>query len=83
LVHIYLRSNPVNCAQRVVQRARPGEHAIEPDYLENLHALHEEAYINAIRCGKKVLVIDVEGKTPDMIAAEIHSVLEKWFYATD
>jgi len=80
LVYIYLRSNPSNCALRIVQRARPGEHAIEPDYLENLHALHEDAYVSAIRCGKKVLVIDVESKSPDMIAAEIHAVLEKWFY---
>lgn len=81
LVHIYLRSNPANCAQRIVQRARAGEQAIEPEYLENLHVLHEAAYIDAVRSGKKVIVVDVEYKTPDAIAAEIHSILEKWFYS--
>lgn len=41
-VIIYLRSKPVGCLKRIRHRARSGEHVITIDYLEHLHALHEE-----------------------------------------
>ena len=68
-VHVYLRSSPEACAQRVARRARPGEALIDAGYLAALHALHESAF----RDLHSVAVVDVDGKTPLQIAAEIMS----------
>lgn len=70
-VHIYLRSDPAKCLERIGRRARQSEDRISEPYIHNLHRLHEAAYARAVIEGIPVLCIDVENKDPDRIAAEI------------
>lgn len=79
IVYIYLRSNPKACLKRIQTRSRECESKIKMDYLESLHSYHEAAYVEAIRTGMRVFVIDVEGHTADSIAFEINKILKAWF----
>lgn len=79
LFYVYLRSNPSACARRIQHRGRACESAITEDYLQQLHKFHEAAYIEAMRVGMRVLVIDIEGKKPDDVADELNSILKMWF----
>jgi deoxyadenosine/deoxycytidine kinase len=74
-MYIYLRSDPAKCAERIIRRARKSEDAIPMHYLQELHDLHEKTLIAAQQLGKKIVVVDMEGKTPTQIAAEILSHL--------
>jgi len=79
ILYIYLRSNPDACARRILTRGRPCEAAITPEYLKSLHSYHEAAYVEGIRTGMRVFVIDIEGRTPDDIAQELDVILKSWF----
>lgn len=74
-VYIYLRSDPAKCAERIIRRARQSEDAIPIHYLQELHDLHEKTLVAAQQLGKKILVVEMEGKTPKQIATEILSHL--------
>ena len=79
LTYVYLRSDPVACARRILHRGRPCESSISQEYLSLLHSYHEAAYVDAIRTGMRVLVIDVEGRTSSDIADELNAILTAWF----
>jgi len=79
LLYIYLRSNPERCKERIAKRARPSEQFINAGYLHTLHNLHESAYLEAARRGMRIIVIDVEGKTPEMVTDEVHGILTSWY----
>jgi len=81
LLYIYLRSNPDKCKDRIARRARPSEQFINANYLHTLHNLHETAYLEAARQGMRIVVIDVEDKTPEMVTDEVHSILHSWYIA--
>jgi deoxyadenosine/deoxycytidine kinase len=70
---IYLRADPDKCMGRIRHRSRDGEEGISLAYLQRMHELHEGVYA---RFGESdnVVVIDVEGKTPEQIASEIAAV---------
>lgn len=74
--YVYLRSDPAECAKRIVKRGRRSEDAIQIKYLQDLHDLHEETLSRIIEEGKKVIVINVEGKTTKEIADEVELALE-------
>lgn len=71
--YVYLRSDPAKCAERIIRRARQSEDSIPIHYLQQLHDLHEEALIDANNLGIKVVVVNIEGKTPEDIGKEIHN----------
>lgn len=73
--YIYIRSDPLKCAERIKKRARNSEEAIPDIYLKRLHELHEEAYMFAVTSGCKVVVVDMENKTVAEVAAEIIDAL--------
>jgi len=73
--YIYLRSNPVKCAERIRRRGRDCESTIPLDYLIQLHELHEKAYMVAAANYTPIICIDIEGKTVEEIAAEVWSGL--------
>lgn len=78
MLYIYLRSAPTHCYDRACLRSRQCEKGLTAEYLTMLHNLHEGAYVDAVRSGMRVLVIDVHDKTPDMIADEVHQILINW-----
>lgn len=71
LLYIYLKSDPFECSKRINKRGRNSETNIPLSYLQQLHELHEDCYTKAIKNGRPVLCINVEGKTPEMIGNEI------------
>lgn len=73
--YIYLRSNPNKCVERINRRARSCEDGIDINYISQLHALHEHAYMQAVLLGIPIICIDVEGKTVPDIAAEVWAAL--------
>ena len=75
--YIYLRSNPLNCIERIKKRNRQSEDRISEDYITNLHNLHEKAYEYAISSGYPITVIDMENKTVPEVAEEIWNYLSK------
>jgi len=65
---IYLRTDPRACAARIRRRDRTEEAAIPVEYLDRLHAMHEEALAAPDAWGgAELLDIDVEslGSLPD------------------
>ena len=75
--YIYLRSNPIKCAERIRIRNRKSEDHIPIEYIQKLHDLHEEAYLFAEKNGYPIICIDVENKTVAQIAEEIWNSLPK------
>ena len=75
--YIYLRSNPIKCAERIKIRNRKSEDHIPIEYIQKLHDLHEEAYLFAEKNGYPIICIDVENKTVAQIAEEIWNSLPK------
>ncbi|NXF81682.1 DGUOK protein, partial [Sclerurus mexicanus] len=62
---LYLRATPQTCLQRLRRRARSEEGGIQLEYLEQLHAQHEQWLVDKtteIHSGatQPVLVLDVE-----------------------
>jgi thymidine kinase len=74
--YIYLRSNPTHCMERIQIRHREGEDLISQDYIQQLHDLHERAYMDAVVAGRSILCIDVEGKTIESIGDEVYQALK-------
>lgn len=68
---IYLRSDPRKCKERIAKRSRNSEDTISIEYLESLHKYHENAYMNGVSRGMPIIVIDVENKTVEQVAAEV------------
>lgn len=75
--YIYLRSDPLKCAERIKIRNRKSEDHIPSDYLIKLHQLHEDTYDYAIKNGFPIIAINMEGKTVPEIAEEIYNSLPK------
>jgi deoxyadenosine/deoxycytidine kinase len=75
-IYIYLRSNPNECYRRIHHRNRTSESHISLDYLQNLHNLHENAYVYAYMNYMSVICVDVEGKTIQQIGDEIFQILK-------
>lgn len=73
--YIYLRSNPMKCMERIAKRHRESEDRIKPEYIKDLHDLHEQAYVWAVMKGFPILCIDVENKTIEQIGTEIYNAL--------
>ena len=74
--YIYLRSAPEKCLERIAKRARNSEDAIPITYMNQLNALHEEAYHEAANNGKNIICIDVDGKTIAEVATEAWTALK-------
>jgi len=72
---IYLRSCPDKCLARIKQRGRPEEAGISAEYLHRIHAFHETAYMHGIALGLPIVCIEMEGKTPEIIAGEVAAAL--------
>jgi len=72
---IYLRSCPDKCLARIKQRGRPEEAGISAEYLQRIHAFHETAYMHGIALGLPIVCIEMEGKTPEIIAGEVAAAL--------
>jgi len=72
---IYLRSCPDKCLARIKQRGRPEEAGITPEYMQRIHAFHETAYMHGIALGLPIVCIEMEGKTPEIIAGEVAAAL--------
>lgn len=71
-VYVYLRSSPEGCYARMKSRGRHSEADVPLTYLQALHADHERALDELIRVKEApVVVVEVEGKTPEDIAGEI------------
>ena len=72
---VYLRSSPDKCLARIKQRGRPEEAGIGAEYLQRIHAFHETAYMHGIALGLPIVCIEMEGKTPEIIAGEVAAAL--------
>ena len=66
--YIYLRSNPINCLERIKIRGRENELNINLDYITSIHNLHEET---AELLKSNIIIIDVDNKSIEEIADEI------------
>lgn len=73
--YIYLRSDPAQCHERIMRRARPSEESISLDYLKKLHDYHERSYMLAASHGIPIICIHVENKTVKEIADEVVQAL--------
>lgn len=69
--YIYLRSDPIQCYQRILKRGRESEMGIKLEYLQKLHDYHERAYRLAVSQRIPVICVHVENKTIKQIAEEV------------
>lgn len=67
-IHMYIRTDPVKCFERVSARHQDGDVKITLDYLEKVHESYEK-YIASK--GSKVTIIDGSSGTPEEIHKEI------------
>ncbi len=67
--YIYLRSNPINCLERIKKRGRDNEMNIDLDYIKDIHNLHEET-IDLLK-DANIFILDIENKEIHEIAEEI------------
>lgn len=74
--YIYLRSDPDKCAERIKTRGRKCENGISIDYLQQLHELHEKAYMMASANRLPIICIDIEGKSVEKVATEVWTALQ-------
>jgi deoxyadenosine/deoxycytidine kinase len=74
--YVYLRTDPVKCIERIAKRNRKSEDAIPIDYMMSLHDLHEQAYAEAMKQGKPIICIEVEGKNAEEVGEEVWSALK-------
>lgn len=77
-IYIYLRSDAQKCIERVGIRNRNSEDAIPHDYMVRLHELHEDVFEKAVAAGKKIKVVDVEGKTVAEIGDEVMNAINSF-----
>jgi len=69
--YIYLRSDPEKCYERCIKRGRESEINITLEYITDIHNLHEEKYLKAVKDNMNIIVIDIENKSITEIANEI------------
>jgi len=69
--YIYLRSDPVLCYERCIKRGRESEKNITFEYISQIHKLHEEKYLKAIKDNMNIIVINIENKSITDIVNEI------------
>ena len=73
--HIYLRSSPESCFQKIQKRNRGVEKSITLEYLEQLHSKHEKCY-NDLKSKQEICTyIDTSNKTVAEIAKEFIDIL--------
>ena len=75
--HIYLRSSPNKCLERILTRGRENELKIDLDYLKSIHELHETSYLNALNEKKNIICIDIENKSLEEISNIILKYINK------
>lgn len=69
--YIYIRSCPKKCLERIYKRSRENEQEITLEYLNEIHKLHEEVFLEAKKKDMKIIVIDIENKSLEEISQEI------------
>jgi hypothetical protein len=69
--YIYFRSDPQQCYERCIKRGRESEKNITLEYITDIHNLHEEKYLKAVKDNMNITVIDIENKSISDIANEI------------
>lgn len=75
-IHIYLKSDPKICYQRIKKRNRECEEKITEEYVKLIHDSHEEQYENAVKKGNiNIKIIDIENLTIDKISSEILNII--------
>ena len=74
-LHIYLRTSPEKCLNRIRERGRDNEMNITLKYLEEIHNLHEEAYKKGLKNNINVIMIDINDKSIQEIIDEIVSIV--------
>jgi len=74
--YIYLRSNPIKCAERIKIRGRNCESNISIEYLQKLHDLHEKAYMIASAQCMPIICIDIEDKSIEKVSEEVFVALQ-------
>jgi deoxyadenosine/deoxycytidine kinase len=74
--YVYLRTDPLKCIERIAKRNRKSEDAIPVDYMMSLHDLHEDSYLKAVQQGKRIVCVDVEGKTVEEVGEEVWKALK-------
>jgi deoxyadenosine/deoxycytidine kinase len=72
-VHVYIRTSPEKCYERIQKRHQEGDSSISLEYLKQVHKYYED-YISS---KNNVIVIDGEG-TPEKIQDDIKDVLESY-----
>jgi len=75
--YIYIRSSPIKCLQRILERGRENELNIDLNYLNDIHNLHEATYLQAINENRNIICIDIENKEIEDIANEILDYIKK------
>jgi deoxyadenosine/deoxycytidine kinase len=75
-IHIYLKSDPKSCYQRIKKRNRQCEENITEEYVTLIHNSHEEQYKKAVSDGKiNIKIIDVENLSIEEISKEILNII--------
>lgn len=74
VLHIYLRTDPGVCYDRMMRRARAEERAVAFEYIENLHELHEKWYSEnqspvLVLCGE--LDFETDERTQEAIVSKL------------
>ena len=75
-LHIYLRTSPEKCLNRIRERGRENEMNITLKYLEEIHNLHEDAYKNGLKRDTNVIMLDINDKSIQEIVDEIVSIIK-------
>lgn len=73
-VHIYIRTSPEKCFERLQKRTQDGDRCITLDYLQTVHA-HYEEYVSS---KSNVIIIDGDNDEPEKIHGDIKNVLESY-----
>lgn len=70
-VHMYIRTSPEKCFERIKKRTQDGDVCITLEYLQKVH----EHYENYIASKPNVIIIDGDGDDPEKIHDDIKNVL--------
>lgn len=72
-VHIYIRTSPEKCFERINKRYQEGDGSISLDYIKQVHMYYEEY----IRTKSNIIIINGEN-SPEKIQDDIKDVLESY-----
>ena len=75
---IYLRAAPSTCLARLKRRARGEEGGVSPDYLESLHAKHEDWCARATVCRGGVYLLRAHQSGPLRVFAAERADRRGW-----